>query len=50
MINAKQITDEIFRNLPAILDSISADIRQEIDKKYKCSIQPDDYKNKDCHD
>ena len=44
------ITDEIFRNLPAILDSISADIRQEIDKKYKCSIQPDDYKNKECHD
>ena len=44
------ITDEIFRNLPAILDSISADIRQEIDKKYKCSIQPDDYKNKECND
>lgn len=43
------ITDEIFRNLPAILDSISADIRQEIDKKYKCSIQ-DDYKNKECND
>ena len=43
------ITDEIFRNLPAILDSISADIRQEIDKKYKCSLQ-DDYKNKECND
>ena len=44
------ITDEIFRNLPNILDSISADIRQQIDKEYKCSIQSDDYKNKECHD
>ena len=37
------ITDEIFRNLPAILDSISADIRQEIDKninvQYKMIIK-----------
>ena len=44
------ITHEIFRNLPAIFDSISATMRQEIDKEYKCSIQPDDYKNKECND
>ena len=44
------ITDELFRHLPAILDSISADIRRQIDKEYKCSIQPDDYKNKECND
>lgn len=43
------ITNQIFRDMPAILDSISADIRQEIDKKYKCSLQ-DDYKNKECND
>ena len=44
------ITDELFRHLPAILDSISATMRQEVDKEYKCSIQPDDYKNKECYD
>ena len=43
------LTNQIFRDMPAILDSISADIRQEIDKKYKCSLQ-DDYKNKECND
>ena len=34
-------------SMPSILDSISAQLRQELDKKYKCSLQGD-YKNKDC--
>jgi len=34
-------------HMPNILDSISAELRQEADKKYKCSLQGD-YKNKEC--
>ena len=41
------ITNQIFRDMPAILDSISAEMREQIDLKYKCSLQ-DDYKNKEC--
>jgi hypothetical protein len=33
--------------MPNILDSISAQLRQELDKQYKCSLQGD-YKNKEC--
>jgi hypothetical protein len=44
------VTHGIFRNIPSIFDSVSATIRQQVDKEYKCSIQPDDYKNKECHD
>ena len=43
------ITNQIFRDMPAILDSISAEMREQIDLKYKCSLQ-DDYKNKECND
>ena len=39
--------DIVMEHMPNILDSISAELRQEADKKYKCSIQGD-YKNKDC--
>ena len=42
MINVLQ------QHLPSILDSISAQMRADIDKKYKCALQSDDYKNKDC--
>ena len=35
-------------NLPSILDSISAELRANADKNYKCALQSDDYKNKDC--
>ena len=42
------ITHELFKRMPAILDSISAEIRRQADKEYKCSIQPDNYKNKEC--
>ena len=40
--------DIIMEHMPNILDSISAELRQEADKKYKCSLQDDDYKNKEC--
>lgn len=37
----------VFNNMPTILDGISAQMRLEADKMYKCSLQ-DDYKNKEC--
>tara|TARA_E500000081_G_scaffold146549_1_gene169711 strand:- start:455 stop:787 length:333 start_codon:yes stop_codon:yes gene_type:complete len=40
--------DIVMTNMPNILDHISAEIRQEADKKYKCSLQSEDYKNKEC--
>ena len=36
------------KHLPSILDSISAQLRAETDKKYKCALQSDEYKNKEC--
>ena len=42
------IIDVIFKNMPSILDSISADMRSKADKNYKCSLQSNDYKNKEC--
>jgi hypothetical protein len=42
------ITNELFKSLPAIFDSISAEIRMKADKEYNCSLQPDNYKNKEC--
>ena len=39
--------DIIMEHMPNILDSISAELRQEADKNYKCSLQGD-YKNKEC--
>ena len=41
------LTTVLLQNMPNILDSISAQLRLELDKQYKCSLQ-DDYKNKDC--
>ena len=41
-----EMTEVILQNLPNILDSISAQLRQKLDKKYKCSLQGEDYKNK----
>ena len=43
-----EMTTVLLQNMPIILDSISAQLRQELDKQYKCSLQSDDYKNKDC--
>ena len=42
-----EMTGVVLQNLPNIMDSISAQLRQELDKQYKCSLQGD-YKNKDC--
>ena len=42
-----EMTTVLLQYMPSILDSISAELRQQLDKKYKCSLQ-DDYKNKDC--
>ena len=42
------IMKTLLQNMPNILDSISAQLRQEIDKQYKCSLQSEDYKNKEC--
>lgn len=42
-----EMTTVLLQNMPNILDSISAQLRLELDKKYKCSLQGD-YKNKDC--
>jgi flagellar motor component MotA len=43
-----EITSALLRNMPNILDSISAQLRLELDKQYKCSLQDKDYKNKEC--
>ena len=42
------IMETLLQNMQNILDSISAQLRQELDKQYKCSLQSEDYKNKDC--
>jgi len=42
------IIDIIFETMPSILDSISAELRLQADKDYKCALQSNDYKNKDC--
>ena len=42
------IMETLLQSMPNILDSISAQLRQELDKQYKCSLQDDDYKNKEC--
>ena len=34
--------------LPAILDGIAADLRMKSDLQYKCSLQGENYKNKEC--
>ena len=43
-----EITSALLQNMPNILDSISAQLRLELDKQYKCSLQDKDYKNKEC--
>jgi len=43
-----EITSVLLQNMPNILDSISAQLRLELDKQYKCSLQDKDYKNKEC--
>ena len=43
-----EMTHVLLQHMPNILDSISAQLRQELDKQYKCSLQSEDYKNKEC--
>ena len=45
---SNDIMETLLQNMPNILDSISAQLRQELDKQYKCSLQSEDYKNKEC--
>ena len=42
-----EMTHVLLQYMPNILDSISAQLRQELDKQYKCSLQGE-YKNKEC--
>ena len=43
-----EMTNVLLQHMPNILDSISAQLRLELDKQYKCSLQSEDYKNKEC--
>ena len=43
-----EMTHILLQHMPNILDTISAQLRQELDKNFKCSLQSDDYKNKEC--
>ena len=43
-----EMTTVLLQNMPNILDTISAQLRLELDKQYKCSLQSEDYKNKEC--
>jgi len=43
-----EMTHILLQHMPNILDTISAQLRQELDKQYKCSLQSEDYKNKEC--
>ncbi len=42
-----EMTHVLLQHMPNILDSISAQLRLELDKQYKCSLQSEDYKNKE---
>ena len=43
-----EMTHVLLQHMPNILDSISAQLRLELDKQFKCSLQSEDYKNKEC--
>ena len=43
-----EMTHILLQYMPNILDTISAQLRQELDKQYKCSLQSEEYKNKEC--
>ena len=40
--------DIFLEHMPNILDSVQKELKLEADKRYKCSLQDDDYKNKEC--
>ena len=43
-----EMTHILLQHMPIILDTISAQLRLELDKQYKCSLQSEEYKNKEC--
>ena len=40
--------DIFLEHMPNILDSVQKELKLEADKRYKCSLQDDNYKNKEC--
>ena len=40
--------DIFLEHMPNVLDSVQKELKLEADKRYKCSLQDDDYKNKEC--
>jgi len=42
------IIDIIFHNMPDILDALEKELRDRKDERYKCWLQPKEYRNKDC--
>ena len=43
-----EMTHILLQHMPNILDTISAQLRLELEKQYKCSLQSEEYKNKEC--
>ena len=43
-----EMTHILLQHMLNILDTISAQLRLELDKQYKCSLQSEEYKNKEC--
>ena len=43
-----EMTHILLQYMPNILDTISAQLRLELNKQYKCSLQSEEYKNKEC--
>ena len=40
--------DIFLQHMPNIIDSVQKELKLEADKRYKCSLQDDNYKNKEC--
>jgi predicted MPP superfamily phosphohydrolase len=40
--------DIFLEHMPNILESVQKELKLEADKRYKCSLQDDNYKNKEC--
>ena len=43
------MTHELFKSMPAILDSISAEMRRQADKEYKCKLLENGGMNDGCN-
>ena len=40
--------DIFLQHMPNIIDSVQKELKLEADKRYKCSLQDNDYKNEEC--